>query len=1171
MANIENVSHSLSIGELVANFLINTGRVLKAIELCKELIVFSKKAKEENCVIPFEDIIHFRLFEAYSLIRDYTNAIKYGRKLLVLYCELGEKVMEGQLTIILASMCKEQCKRGEAKQLYEKAINIMKETGDRKGEANACGQFGAMCLSLGEYVKAKEFLEKALEITKEIGDTDGEAACYGNLGRVLKAVGEYAKAREYLEKAVVIMKETGDREGEAAHYVELGTVFHVLREDAKAQECFDSAFAIRTQIGDRIGAAADYEELGTTFESLSEYSKAKDYIEKSLAINMEIGNREGQARNFGILGTLFRHLGEYTKAQEYHEKALAIRMEVGDREGQAIHFGNLGTLSRHLGEYAKAQEYYEKALAIRLETGARFGEASDYGNLAIVYQCRGEYAKAKEYIEKALEIKKEIGDIEGVAVDYGNLGTVFKSLGEYAKAQEYFEKALAIRIEIGDRNGEASDCGNLGDVFQSLGQYVKAQEYLEKALAICVEIGRREGEATCYGNLGNVFLSLGEYVEAEEYFKKALVIRTEIGDKKGKASDYGNLGTVLASLGEYEKAKEYHEKALAIEMEIGDRRGEATSYGNLGELFRCLGEYTEAQKYLEKAVAIRIEIGDRNGEATDYANLGVLFHSLGEYVKAKKYFEKSLSLCEDIRNGELEFRCFYNLFHTELSQGKDQEAVKYLHQGIRKSEELRAFLEDNDQFKISFSDAHLFSYTNFSDFLCASGKPNDALSVEELRRARALADLMAAQYSLENKQITASPHLWIDRITRKERNCTCLYITYRHQYVFSWILQAGGVINFRKINSNEVFGGAGFVPCLDHFFEEHFRSFGVFPEEDCEDRSLSDFGEEPKSCQEEGVAALRLFEDNEESQASECSLSLCYRMVISPVVSLLKEPEIIVVPDRSLNQVPFAALRDESGNYLSEIFRIRLVPSLSTLKLIQDSPAGYHSKTGALIVGDPSVGQVFYKGRLTSSFGPLPCARKEAEMVGRLLGVQPLLGECATKRAVLERINSVSLIHFAAHGNAERGEIALASTVRFAKEENYLLTMSEISQIQLRAKLVVLSCCHSGRGDIRAEGVVGIARAFLGSGARSVLVALWALRDSAAEQLMNRFYEHLADGETASESLHEAMKWMRGNGFPEVKDWAPFMLIGDNVTFDFGKSKFCVVVIHCIYSLWGCC
>ena len=53
--------------------------------------------------------------------------------------------------------------------------------------------------------------------------------------------------------------------------------------------------------------------------------------------------------------------------------------------------------------------------------------------------------------------------------------------------------------------------------------------------------------------------------------------------------------------------------------------------------------------------------------------------------------------------------------------------------------------------------------------------------------------------------------------------------------------------------------------------------------------------------------------------------------------------------------------------------------------------------------------------------------------------------------------------------------------------------MADVSRVKVRAKLVVLSCCHSGSGEIRAEGVIGIARAFLGSGARSVLVALWAI------------------------------------------------------------------------------
>ena len=85
--------------------------------------------------------------------------------------------------------------------------------------------------------------------------------------------------------------------------------------------------------------------------------------------------------------------------------------------------------------------------------------------------------------------------------------------------------------------------------------------------------------------------------------------------------------------------------------------------------------------------------------------------------------------------------------------------------------------------------------------------------------------------------------------------------------------------------------------------------------------------------------------------------------------------------------------------------------------------------------------------------------------------------------------------------------------------------------------------------------MVGIARAFLGSGARSVLVALWAIQDEATKHFMICFYKHLVRGESASESLHQATKWMRENGFSDVEQWAPFMLIGDSVTLDFQKLR----------------
>ena len=135
----------------------------------------------------------------------------------------------------------------------------------------------------------------------------------------------------------------------------------------------------------------------------------------------------------------------------------------------------------------------------------------------------------------------------------------------------------------------------------------------------------------------------------------------------------------------------------------------------------------------------------------------------------------------------------------------------------------------------------------------------------------------------------------------------------------------------------------------------------------------------------------------------------------------------------------------------------------------------------------------------------------------------------------------------------ETGEIALAPD---NGEMDFILTMKDVKRVQIRARLVVLSCCHSAHGEIKAEGVVGIARAFLGAGARSVLVSLWAIDDKATLEFMKNFYQHLVKGKSASEALNQAMNCMReSEEFGAVKYWAPFVLVGDNVTLEFAGCE----------------
>ena len=799
-------------------------------------------------------------------------------------------------------------------------------------------------------------------------------------------------------------------------------------------------------------------------------------------------------------------LDNHVKAKEHYEKALAIAGKIGDREAEAICHADLGGIFESLGEHAKAKEHYEKALAIAGKIGHRRTEAKCYTDLGGIFETLGGHAKAKEYCEKALSIAGKIGNRKGEAACYAALGIIFLNLGEYVKAKEHCEKALSIAGKIGDRETEARCYVTLGIIFQNLSENVKAKEYCEKALSIAGKIGNRKGEAACYAALGIIFLNLGEYVKAKEHCEKALAIAEKIGDRKTKAWIYGNLGRIFTELGEYVRAKEHYEKVLAIAEKIGDTETEA--YRNLGKINCFLDEHAKAKECIEKALVLERKYGNSEDE------------SFSQLILSALMFEEG-----------------------NISEGKSNAFASFV-----KMEVIRR-LQVHDKFKISYFDGIFKNYRMLSQLLCDAGFAYEALYTEEFRRARALTDLMAARYSVEN-EIPVSPPTWdyIESIVKKECNCACLYISYRGQLINFWVVKADNPLIFQQIKVNDVFGSV--IRVADLLCREIYREVLCLAPEQCEDRSWL-----PSNAYwEQGCERLMLEDEN---QPPERTPACVYKMIIAPVADYLDEPEIIIVPDRLFYKVPFAALEDESGKCLSESFRIRIVPSLTTLTLIQDSPAGYHSQTGVLIVGDPYVSEVLYSGILRQ-ISRLPFASEEAKMIGKLFGTEPLVGKQATKQAVLQNIRSVSLIHFACHGNAERGEIVLAPppvTDRRPQEEDYLLTMENISQVQLRAKLVVLSCCHSAKGQISAEGVVGIARAFLASGARSVLAALWAIEDEATEQFMSRFYENLVRGDSASESLQQAMNWMRENGFAKITQWAPFMLIGDNVTLDVHKLR----------------
>ena len=822
-----------------------------------------------------------------------------------------------------------------------------------------------------------------------------------------------------------------------------------------------------------------------------------------------MGDKAGEQRCYCNIGLAYHRLGNFKKAIEYHQCDLEISKEMGNKVEKGTSYCNIGNAYHCLGNFGKSIEYHKSTLKIAKEVGDKAEEGKSYGNLGNAYFGLGDFNKAIKYHVRSLEIAKEVGDKAGEGKSYCNLGCAHVNLGDFKKAIKCHQRDLQIAKEVEDKVGEGRSYGNLGNVYQALGNYKEAINYHKRGLEIAKKVGDKAVEITSYCNLGNSYQCLGKFGKAIKYHELDLKIAKEVGDKAGEGKSYCNLGCVYFELGHFEKAIKYHQLDLKIAKEVGDKAQKGKSYGNLGNAYLCQGVINKAIKYLECNLKIAKEVGDKNEVAASSCDLGRAYESQGTYSTAIECYLSSVAMFNTIRTG----------------------------------------LQHQDELKITYRDLNNVAYNNLWRLHLKQGDFHEALHAAEEGRAQALVDLMDSKYV--NGEAYNRPHAPVKSSSHSLSYVVSntVFMAVDNEEIIFWVIQNNKDVELRRKEMSVYVSQENVSTFITTLYHNALKEIGVYDDVKCENRSL----DEP--C-DDALRSERSPWNGSRAVHSQTNLRKLYDIVIAPIADLLEGTEVMFVPDGPLCLVPYAALLNSKSKYLSESFRIRLIPSLTTLNLVTDCPADFHNKTGALLVGDPCLEEVQYND---IKFDPLPFARQEVEMIGKILGIDPLVGKKATKGEVLKRLSSVALVHIAAHGRMETGQIALApnptrETPR-PKEKDYLLTMRDVLKANLRARLVVLSCCHTAQGEIKAEGVVGIARAFLGAGARCVLVSLWAIDDLATFEFMKHFYGELFKGKKASEALNRAMQLRReSERFAEVKYWAPFVLIGDDVTLELNRG-----------------
>lgn len=273
------------------------------------------------------------------------------------------------------------------------------------------------------------------------------------------------------------------------------------------------------------------------------------------------------------------------------------------------------------------------------------------------------------------------------------------------------------------------------------------------------------------------------------------------------------------------------------------------------------------------------------------------------------------------------------------------------------------------------------------------------------------------------------------------------------------------------------------------------------------------------------------------------SLRRLYDLLIAPVAHHLPQQAspapITFVPQGLLFLVPFPALLDSQDRPVLALFTPSITPAIGVLDSLHPYAPARWAASDVLVVGNPAPRPAY------AHLGPLPGAEREAGEVAKFFKSTPLIGAAATREAVVAAMPRSRLIHLAGHGLLDHGgEKEVPGALVFASARgDGLLTAREIAGLRLRADLVVLSVCDSGRGRITGDGVVGLARSFLAAGAKGVIVSLWRLDDDATAFLMTRLYRHLQRTGNRAGALREAMLATRGH-YPDPGRWAGFTFIG---------------------------
>ena len=680
--------------------------------------------------------------------------------------------------------------------------------------------------------------------------------------------------------------------------------------------------------------------------------------------------------------------------------------------------------------------------------------------------------------------------------------------------------------------------------------------------------------------IGEIFRQQQKTTLALKKSKEAIDLLTTLGLESDKRFAYTLKARLLFQAGHIQQALPFYQKALELFEQEKDFSNAGKVLAQMGQLFLGENKFKQAEKHYLKAHEYTRNSGMSDYDWHLYWGLGCCYRKAQKWEKAATFFEKSSTRILKRQNrlytdeGKVAFLesvrdVFESLIETYLKIETPEALEKaFAIADKAKGQSLSDLMKGRSRRRASTSQSlNTFSSDNLpeSNFnpirQMSSGVPTlapetDEFSSEELKR------VMDAFTDEEKEGATSTEEISIpatnalpdfifsglneskslelpEKRPISQRHYLCFYslddrlLTWLKNPVGKYSLHIWQISRKQLIEKIKLFRSA---------MTQQAQNRGIVIS-----RNIV-----PIDSETESRSVISRKNEATSVELAKISREL-YQQLIYPFQHTLANEvrTLVFIPHDFLWLLPFAALKNENGQALGAQFALMYAPSIKILQQIDEEPPYSNLESAeALIIGNPKMSQAHKKYH----FKPLNGAEREAKTLGKLFKVKPFVKEAATKKMVRKKVATANILHLATHGMTDEID-PLDSFIVLADhylpdgtlDEAGLLKAREVMFWSIPCELVNLSACQTALGKIAGEGIIGLSRAFLIAGSRSVLVSLWNISDQATAEFMQQFYQFYFESGNKGTALQKTVQHFQNKQkYQHEVFWSGFILVGSD-------------------------